>query len=357
MSSNPNVSTTNPFAASVPGRAGVVVAGLEWSDVPVRVQRALRELQVAIGRKVIGVEESVRDLLIGLLCEGHVLLEGVPGLAKTFLVRNFAEHLDLSFRRIQFTPDMLPSDIIGNITLDPQTQELTYRPGPVFANVILADEINRAPPKVQSALLEAMQERQVTIDGVSHPLPRPFIVIATQNPVEQEGTYPLPEAELDRFMFRLLLGYQSEAKELEMLQGQRAIEAPESTPAILGPQELDLISRRVGEVHVDIDVLRYLSQLVRATRTDSRVLLGASPRSAVLFLRAVRASALMNGRTYVLPDDVKALAFPVLNHRLLLRPDILAQQITGDVSGAGDPTQRVISVLLDSLLRQLPAPC
>ena len=352
MSGPPNP----PTSAAVSARAGVVVAGLAGSDVPRRAQAALAALQGAIGKKVIGLEDTVRHLLIGLLCEGHVLLEGVPGLAKTFLVRSFAEHLDLSFRRIQFTPDMLPSDILGNVTLDPATHELTYRPGPVFGNVILADEINRAPPKVQSALLEAMQERQVTIDGVSHPLPHPFIVIATQNPVEQEGTYPLPEAELDRFMFRLLLPYPTEATELAILRNQASPSANEPLPAVLRPEELDAVSRGASQVYVDDDVLRYLSLLVRQTRADERVLLGASPRSAVLWLGASRAAALLNGRSYVTPDDIKALAFPSLNHRLILRPDILAQQLGGGASGTGDPTQRVIAGLLDSILQQLPAP-
>ena len=338
------------------GAIDVPAPRLDWSATTSRARDLLGRLQLAIGQSVISVEEPVRQLLIGLLCEGHVLLEGVPGLAKTFLVRHFSERLDLSFRRIQFTPDMLPSDILGNMALDLKTQELRYRPGPIFANVVLADEINRAPPKVQSALLEAMQERQVTIDGVSHPLPHPFMVIATQNPVEQEGTYPLPEAELDRFMFRLLMTYPDEGREFQMLRGQDARGSTPSPTPILEAAELELISRSVEQVYVHDDVLRYLTQIVRATRSDPKVLLGASPRSAVLFLRAVRAGALTSGRPYAVPDDIKALAFPSLNHRLILRPDVLAQQISGDSSGVGDPTQRVMGDLIRSILQRIPAP-
>ncbi len=313
---------------------------------------ALRELQRSIGASVIGFEETVRLLLIALLSDGHVLLEGVPGLAKTYLVRTLAQNLALSFRRIQFTPDMLPSDIVGNVVVDPRTQDLLYREGPIFSNVILADEINRAPPKVQSALLEAMQERQVTVDGKSHPLPRPFIVIATQNPVEQEGTYPLPEAELDRFLFRVLLTYPSEAAELEMLRTRLGASDETTGPAVLGGAEIERLRRVAAETYVDPDLLSYLNQVVRRTREDERILLGASPRAGVQFLRAVRASALLDGRPYATPDDVKRLALPIFNHRLVLRPDVLAQQL----SGGADAIERMLVSVVQGLLGTVPAP-
>ncbi len=235
----------------------------------------LNRLQREIATVAYGFDETVQLLLIGLLCESHVLLEGVPGLAKTYLVRTFAQALDLPFCRIQFTPDMLPSDILGNVTLQPRTQELEYRPGPIFASVILADEINRAPPKVQSALLEAMQERQVTIDGVSHPLPRPFIVIATQNPVEQEGTYPLPEAQLDRFLFRVLLSYPEEGTELRMLQNRLAASDEVSGRPVLGLPELDRLRSHLAGIHIGPDIVEYLFQVIRQTRRDERIQLGA----------------------------------------------------------------------------------
>jgi MoxR-like ATPase len=312
----------------------------------------LHRLQREIATAAYGFDETVRLLLIGLLCESHVLLEGVPGLAKTYLVRTFAQALDLPFCRIQFTPDMLPSDILGNVTLQPRTQELEYRPGPIFASVILADEINRAPPKVQSALLEAMQERQVTIDGVSHPLPRPFIVIATQNPVEQEGTYPLPEAQLDRFLFRILLGYPDEATEVRMLVSRLGASDEVTGKPVLGLAELDRLRSQLAGIHIAPEVVDYLFQVIRQTRRDDRIQLGASPRSGLHFLRAIRARALLAGRSYATPDDVKALAFPVLNHRLILRPDVLAQQLTT----AADSTERSIRALIDSLLGSLHAP-
>ncbi len=317
--------------------------------------RLLATLRTEIGRRVVGMEEPIRWMLVGLLCEGHILLEGVPGLAKTLLVRRFSQRLDLSFRRIQFTPDMLPSDILGNIALDPESQKLSFRPGPIFAHVILADEINRAPPKVQSALLEAMQERQVTIDGVSHPLPRPFLVIATQNPIEQEGTYPLPEAEMDRFLFRLLLQYPGEAEELAMLTATRAEDPDAEPPPTLERAAVERIARGVDRVRADPEVLTYLNRFVRSTRTDPRVVLGASPRASALFLRAMRANALLDARMYLLPDDVKALAFPVLNHRLLLRADVLAQSMRAHPTG-GDPTSRAIAEVIEGLFRTLPAP-
>jgi MoxR-like ATPase len=293
----------------------------------------LAALQKAVGEEVIGMEATVRLLAIALVSEGHVLLEGVPGLAKTFLVRRFASTLDLSFKRIQFTPDMLPSDIVGNVVLSPSTQSYEFRKGPVFANVVLADEINRAPPKVQSALLEAMQERQVTVDGVTYPLPRPFLVIATENPVEQEGTYPLPEAELDRLLFRVILGYPTAEAELEILRthGSQLPTVPATSP--LTSDTLLRLRDRALQLRIGEDVLQYVASVVRWTRSDPRVLIGASPRAGVQFVRAAKASALLDGRDFVTPEDVKSLAFWILNHRLLLHPEVITQQYTAGRSG------------------------
>jgi len=301
----------------------------------------LEALQTSIGASVVGMRPVVHQLAVALLAEGHVLLEGVPGLAKTYLVRRFAATLALSFKRIQFTPDMLPSDIIGAVVLNPGTRAYEYRRGPVFANVVLADEINRAPPKVQSALLEAMQERQVTVDGVTYPLPRPFLVIATENPVEQEGTYPLPEAELDRLLLRILIGYPTEEAEVEILRrhGSSLDETlPESS---LTPEMLLGFRDRALSLGISDDVLRYVAQVIRRTRNDRRVVIGASPRAGVQFVRAAKASALLDGRAFVTPEDVKSLAFPMLNHRLLLHPEVVTQQYTSGRPGL-EPVLREI---------------
>jgi MoxR-like ATPase len=290
----------------------------------------LHRLQGSVGEAVIGYDPVVRLLSIALVAEGHVLLEGVPGIAKTMLVRRFSSALGLAFKRIQFTPDMLPSDIVGTVILNPVNSAFEYRRGPVFANVLLADEINRAPPKVQSALLEAMQERQVTVDGVGYPLPRPFMVIATENPIEQEGTYPLPEAELDRFLFRILIGYPSEAEERTLLTRHTGAPIPEAPPLGLDPATWERLRTDAQGIELTDEVLSYVVQLIRGTRTDPEILMGASPRAGVQFLRATKAAALLAGRGYVTPADVKSVLFEVLNHRILLQPDLLAQRyVTG----------------------------
>jgi MoxR-like ATPase len=272
---------------------------------------------------VIGYAPVVRALTVALIAEGHVLLEGVPGLAKTYLVRSFAQSLSLTFRRIQFTPDMLPADILGATVINPKDQSFEFRRGPIFAHVILADEINRAPPKVQSALLEAMQERQVTVEGQSHPLPRPFMVIATQNPIEQEGTYPLPEAELDRFLFRWILDYPSAEDEVTILRTRGDLpEGGERTPVVT-IEELDGLRALHRRVHVSDDLFRYITRLVRETRNDPRLLVGASPRTSVHFLLAAKAAAILDGRGYVIPDDIRDFSIAVLSHRVIVRPEAL----------------------------------
>jgi MoxR-like ATPase len=303
----------------------------------------LEALQAAIGETVVGMRPVVQQLAVALLAEGHVLLEGVPGLAKTYLVRRFAATLALSFKRIQFTPDMLPSDIIGAVVLNPTTRNYEYRPGPIFANVVLADEINRAPPKVQSALLEAMQERQVTVDGVTYPLPRPFLVIATENPVEQEGTYPLPEAELDRLLLRILIGYPTEDAEVEILRRHGSmLDENVASPALTSSTLLEFRDRALG-LSISEDVLRYVAQVIRRTRDDRRVVIGASPRAGVQFVRAAKASALLDGRAFVTPEDVKGLAFPLLNHRLMLHPEVVTQQYTSGRPGLEPVLREIVS--------------
>ena len=333
--------TATKTPAPLPPNAIPAVPAPGGDPSAVTPPQMLAALQASIGETIIGLQPVVHQLAVALLSEGHVLLEGVPGLAKTFLVRRFAATLALSFKRIQFTPDMLPSDLIGAVVLNPVTRGYEYRPGPVFANVVLADEINRAPPKVQSALLEAMQERQVTVDGVSYPLPRPFLVIATENPVEQEGTYPLPEAELDRLLLRILIGYPTESAEVEILRrhGGTVDELPIASP--LTPEMLLEFRDRALALSISDDVLRYVAQVIRRTRDDRRVVIGASPRAGVQFVRAAKASALLDGRPYVTPEDVKGLAFALLNHRLLLHPEVVTQQYTSGRPGL-EPVLREI---------------
>jgi MoxR-like ATPase len=331
--------------------AGAPVAPIApASAVPADPVELLRRLGESIGREVVGYPDVVRALTIALVSEGHILIEGVPGLAKTRLVRAFAQSLQLSFRRIQFTPDMLPSDILGTTILRPKDQSFEFRPGPIFANVILADEINRAPPKVQSALLEAMQERQVTLDGVSRPLPLPFVVIATQNPLEHEGTYPLPEAELDRFLFRWLMDYPNAENEVGILKTGTRPPDPSASAAVLSPGDIDRLRSLHGEVFVHEDLYRYLASVVRQTRKDRRLLLGASPRASVQFLKAVKAAAMLDGRSYVVPDDVRALAFPVFNHRVIVRPEVLSRSAgMGGATGSVGQLAQIITEAVDAV--------
>jgi MoxR-like ATPase len=287
-----------------------------------------------INKVVVGQDEVIDQILVGLTAGGHVLLEGPPGTAKTLLANSVAKCLGLSFRRVQFTPDMLPSDLSGTMTLvGGQIGELSFRPGPIFTNILLADEINRTPPKTQAALLEAMGEGTVTIDGTSHPLPRPFFVVATQNPIEYEGTYPLPEAQLDRFTMKIDVGYPSEAAETAMLHLRRDGVRPASFDDVEQvASEIDVATMRseMQAIAASEAVLSYVTKVIRATRSVPSVLLGASPRAAVHLLAASKSAALLSGRTFITPDDVATMSFPVLRHRLILRPEAELERFRAD---------------------------
>jgi MoxR-like ATPase len=290
---------------------------------------ALTRLEAALSQVVVGQPKVLADLVTTFLARGHVLLEGVPGVAKTLTARTMAQALGLSFTRIQFTPDLMPTDVLGTSVFRPQDGSFHLVKGPVFTEVLVADEINRTPPKTQAALLEAMEERQVTIDGTTHALPGAFFVVATQNPLELEGTYPLPEAQLDRFMMRVLVGYPDAASEQAMLTRfhERRGAAPQ-VPRVLSADELGALQTRASSITCEPSVLEYVVRLVRATRDDRRLRLGASPRSAQALLAAARARAALERRDFVTPDEVKAVAQGVLNHRLILRAEAEVEGVT-----------------------------
>ena len=283
----------------------------------------------AVGQAVVGKQDVLRQVLVGVLAGGHILFEDYPGLAKTLVARSYAQVLGISFRRIQFTPDLLPSDITGSHIFNRDQNRFTLSFGPVFAHIVLADEINRATPKTQSALLEAMQESQVTIGGETHPLPPPFIVVATQNPIEYEGTFPLPEAQLDRFIMRLSIGYPDRAAEVEVLRRRRERREDDIVlEAITSREELLEMRAAVEQVIVDPDIENYIVELVAKTRSDSNVYVGSSPRGSLALLKLARSSAALDGRDYVLPDDVKDFAVPALAHRLILSPELWSKRVT-----------------------------
>ena len=292
-------------------------------------RRAAQRVLGEVAKVYVGPATRVESLMVALLSGGHVLLEGVPGVAKTTLVKTFARTLDCGFRRIQFTPDLLPADVTGTYVLDPSSGRFTLRKGPIFANIVLGDEINRAPAKTQAALLEAMQERQVTVEGETCPLPSPFMVLVTQNPIEQEGVYPLPEAQLDRFLLKVQMGYPTEDHERTLLLTHGAQDESD-VDIVLHPEEVEALRERVGDVHVDPGLAEYVLGLVRHTRERREVELGASPRAGLMLLKAARSRALLHGRDYVLPDDVRRLAEPVLAHRILLSPEA---EMDGATSG------------------------
>jgi MoxR-like ATPase len=283
-----------------------------------------------IERVIVGKHAEVRLAIVALLCEGHILIEDVPGVGKTMLAKALSRSVGCTFRRIQFTPDLLPSDVTGLSIFNQKTQDFEFRPGPIMAQVVLADEINRATPKTQSALLECMEERQATIDGVSYPMQSPFLVIATQNPIEYEGTFALPEAQLDRFLLRIRLGYPKPMEELVILDEQKRLHPIESVQQVLPLDELRQMQVGVKEIYVDQGVADYIVRLVGATREHADVYLGASPRGSLHLYKAAQAMAAIHGRDYVIPDDVKQLAVPVLGHRLIVRSQASLREVDND---------------------------
>jgi MoxR-like ATPase len=317
-------------------------AGLPGSEA----RRALTRLREEVGRSVVGQDGVLTGLVIALLCRGHVLLEGVPGVAKTLLVRSMAAALDLDFKRVQFTPDLMPGDLTGSLVYDARSAEFEFREGPVFTNLLLADEVNRTPPKTQAALLESMEERQVSVEGAARPLPEPFIVAATQNPIEYEGTYPLPEAQLDRFLLKLTVSLPSREHEISVL---------ERHTGGFDPRDLSFLQRvasaahltdgraALAQMHVSPEVMGYVVDLARATRQSPSLRLGVSPRGATALLAAARAWAWLAGKTFVTPDDVKALARPALRHRVQLRPEAELEGVSTDG-------------VLDGILGSVPVP-
>jgi MoxR-like ATPase len=300
---------------------------MELSELRDRSARILDEVE----RAVVGKRGALELILLAMLCDGHVLLEDYPGLAKTLAARSFARATSLHFSRIQFTPDLMPSDVTGSSIFDQRRAEFEFLPGPIFTNLLLADEINRAPPKTQAALLESMQERQVTIEGETRPLAPPFVVLATQNPIEYEGTYPLPEAQLDRFLVRASIGYPNREHEIEMLDRRlaRGEDEVELSPVVDAPTLVEM-QRSVEQVHVSSAIEGYIVDVVAATRASRRLAVGASPRGSLALLKLSRAKAALSGRDFVVPEDVKAIAVPALAHRLTLRPELWVQRIRGE---------------------------
>jgi MoxR-like ATPase len=301
------------------------------------IRERVEALRAEIHKAVVGQDEALELLLTALLSDGHVLVEGVPGTAKTLLARAFAAALGVGFNRVQFTPDLMPGDVLGTNLFDFRTNAFQLTKGPVFTDVLVADEINRTPPKTQAALLQAMQERAVTIDGVTYPLPPAFLVIATQNPIEQEGTYPLPEAQLDRFLFKITVGYPARDEERAMVRvhGHRTATPPIESFGIrkvAGLNELLEMRRTVAAIRLEDPVVDYVVDLVRATRGRPALLCGASPRAASMLATAARARAALSGRGFVIPDDVKALALPVLRHRVVLAPGAEIEGMTSDLA-------------------------
>jgi MoxR-like ATPase len=294
------------------------------------VQEPAERVVANVERVIVGKHLEVRMALVALLCEGHILIEDVPGVGKTMLAKAISRSVGCSFRRIQFTPDLLPSDVTGLSIFNQKTQEFEFRPGPIMAQVVLADEINRATPKTQSALLECMEERQATIDGTTYPMPSPFLVIATQNPIEYEGTFALPEAQLDRFMLRLRMGYPKPMEEIVILDEQKRTHPIEAIGQVLGLEELQQMQSAVKEIYVDQAIAEYIVRLVTATREHPDVYLGASPRGSINLYRSAQAFAAMDGRDYVIPDDVKGLAVAVLAHRLIVKSQASLREVDPD---------------------------
>ena len=322
-------------------------------DIP-DIQNLYAKLLAEFSKVIVGKPEILKFMMIALLSNGHILLEGVPGVAKTLMAKAFSKSLNLDFKRIQFTPDMLPGDVVGTFIFNAKSQDFTLRRGPIFANVILADEINRASPKTQSSLLEAMQERQVTIEGYTEKLQEPFIVLATQNPVELEGTYVLPESQLDRFMFRIIVDYPNHDEGVRILE--RALKGTDLPDVNIVSSREEILTARefvTKTIHVDRDILDYMVKIVESTRDkNSEIALGGSPKAAVHLLGAARASAALEGRNYVIPDDITNLVFPVLNHRIMLKTKFLT-----DANSLEDRFQyKALNQVLSGILADIPIP-
>ncbi|MCO5297711.1 MAG: MoxR family ATPase [Fimbriimonadaceae bacterium] len=309
-----------------------------------RVEELSQAIRAEIDKAIVGQQEVIEQVLVAVLANGHVLLEGVPGVAKTLMVRALARSLDLAYGRVQFTPDLMPSDVIGTLVFDPKENDFRLKKGPVFVSVLLADEINRTPPKTQAALLEAMEERKVTIDGEPHPLPPPFLVFATQNPIEFEGTYPLPEAQQDRFLLKIVVDYPADEAEIDVLKRHHSGFRPQSLEdagiePVVHAAGLIEAQAQVAAIAVEEKVFAYIHDLVKATRKANDILFGASPRAGIALLNCGKALAAIRGRDFVIPDDVKSMALPVLRHRIVLRPEAEVEGLTPD---------RVLSSLIDA---------
>ncbi|MFW6599409.1 AAA family ATPase [Propionibacteriaceae bacterium Y2011] len=348
----PQHQPSGPPGPPVPGQGQAAAGGFQPPAREAAPQSAARQslnaLRDEVGKAVVGQSSAVTAMIIGLLCRGHILLEGVPGTAKTLLVRSFCEALQLDTKRIQFTPDLMPGDITGSQIYDARTGEFTFRKGPVFTNLMLADEINRTPPKSQAALLEAMEERQVSVDGEAMPLPTPFMVAATQNPVEFEGTYPLPEAQLDRFLMKIRIDLPERDTEIEVLRRHAGGFDPRNLSAaglrpVASPDDLAAAQSELADTLVQPQIMAYIVDVVRATRMSPSLQIGVSPRGATAILNTAKAWAWLQGRAYVSPDDVKALAFPTLRHRVTLRPEAEMDGISTDS-------------VIESILATVPVP-
>jgi MoxR-like ATPase len=313
-------------------------------DITEPVNEPVRKILDQLGRAIVGKQEVIEKLLMCLLSEGHVLIEDYPGLGKTLIAKSFAKTLGLQFKRIQFTSDLLPADITGTFVFDRNESQFIFRKGPIFGNVILADEVNRAPPRTQSALLEAMQERQVTVEDVTYQLPRPFMVIATQNPIEYEGTYPLPEAQVDRFLAKISVGYPNAEDEFNIASKRNLRKTDDvELEVVTDASAILAMKSQVEDVHVDDAIINYMVEIVRKTRVHKDVEIGASPRGTLALLKLSKASAWLHGRDYVLPDDVKQIAVEALSHRIILKPE---QMLRGGKSAA----------VINSIISELPVP-